>query len=413
MTPFQLSILFFFQLAVILGTCRIVGWLGARIGQPQVVGEMVAGVLLGPSVLGVLAPEWEEKLFPIESKPILFAVSQVGLAIYMFLVGVEFDFELIQKRIRSAAAVSLSGILAPFSLGAVAAWYLAPRWPLFSAHTSVQEGMLSWEPPCPLLHFRCWHESFTRKLTGTSLGMLALAAGSIDDAAAWCVLAVVLASFTGNASTALLAMGGGLGYVALIRLAGSKLLRCIAQRVEQAGEISHSILGVTLCLVMLGAWFTDFVGIYAVFGAFVLGVAVPKGFFAKALHHHLEKMTTTFLLPLFFVYSGLNTKIGLIIAPYLLGITLLLLTLAILGKGVACTVAAWMHGEPPREALAIGVLMNARGLMELIILNIGLERGIITPALFSMMVVMAIMTTLMATPAFNLFYRGLPKMKTW
>jgi Kef-type K+ transport system membrane component KefB len=173
--------------------------------------------------------------------------------------------------------------------------------------------------------------------------------------------------------------------------------------------MTHAMLGATLSIVMLGAWFTDRIGIYAVFGAFILGVAVPKGFFAKALHQHLEKMTTAFLLPLFFIYSGLNTKIGLIISPNLLGVTLLLLFLAIAGKGVACAAAAWLNGESPREALAIGALMNARGLMELIILNIGLERGIITPTLFTMLVVMAIVTTLMATPAFNLVRRGVPE----
>jgi Kef-type K+ transport system membrane component KefB len=165
------------------------------------------------------------------------------------------------------------------------------------------------------------------------------------------------------------------------------------------------MLGWTLALVMLGAWFTDRIGIYAVFGAFVIGAAVPKGLFAKALHEHLEKMTTAFLLPLFFVYSGLNTKIGLILAPELLWVTLLLLALAVIGKWVACAAAALFNGEPLREALAIGALMNARGLMELIILNIGLERGVITPMLFAMLVVMAVVTTLMATPAFN-FVRG-------
>jgi len=170
--------------------------------------------------------------------------------------------------------------------------------------------------------------------------------------------------------------------------------------------MTHAMLGTTLSLVMLGAWFTDAVGIYAVFGAFILGVAVPKGFFAEALHKHLEKMTTAFLLPLFFVYSGLNTRMDLIIAPELFGVTLLLLFLAIAGKGLACAAAAWWHGEPLREALAIGSLMNARGLMELIILNIGLERGVITPTLFTMLVFMAIVTTLMATPAFNLVRRG-------
>ena len=408
-TTFDISVLFFLQLAVILGFCRAVGWIAARLGQPQVVGEMIAGVILGPSVFGALAPGLQSALFPAASKPVLFAVSQVGLSVFMFLVGVEFDVGLIKSRLRSAAAVSISGILVPFALGASAAWFLAPHWPLFSEKTSGWEGMLFMGAAMSITAFPMLARIiYERGLTGTSLGTLALAAGSLDDAAAWCVLAVVMASFAGQPSVAVLAIGGGLAYVLVVWLFGTRLLKFMARKAEAAGGISHAMLGAMLSLVMLGAWFTDKVGIYAVFGAFILGVAVPKGFFAQALHQHLEKMTTSFLLPLFFVYSGLNTKIGLLLAPELLGITLLLLFLAIAGKGVACAAAAWLSGESPREALAIGTLMNARGLMELIILNIGLERGIITPTLFTMLVVMAVVTTLMATPAFNLVRRGEP-----
>lgn len=397
---------------MILGFCRAVGWVAARLGQPQVVGEMIAGVILGPSVLGSLVPGIQVALFPPASKPVLFAVCQVGLAVYMFLVGVEFDAGLIKSRFRSAAAVSISGILAPFALGAAAAWFLAPHWPLFSEKTSEWEEMLFMGAAMSITAFPMLARIiYERGLTGTSLGTLALAAGSIDDAAAWCVLAIVLASFAGSPSIAVVAIGGGLAYVLVVWTAGARLLNFLARKTEARGGMTHAMLGTTLSLVMLGAWFTDKIGIYAVFGAFILGVAVPKGFFAEALHKHLEKMTTAFLLPLFFIYSGLNTKIGLIIAPQLLGVTLLLLFLAIVGKGAACAAAAWLNGEPPREALAIGALMNARGLMELIILNIGLERGVITPTLFTMMVVMAVVTTLMATPAFNLVRRGSPEAR--
>ena len=394
---------------MILGFCRIVGWFAARLGQPQVVGEMIAGVILGPSVFGALAPVAQAALFPAASKPVLFAICQVGLSVYMFLVGVEFDAGLIRSRFRSAAAVSLSGILAPFALGAAAAWFLAPHWPLFSEKTGAWEGMLFMGAAMSITAFPMLARIiYERGLTGTSLGTLALAAGSIDDAAAWCVLAIVMASFAGDPLVAVVAIGGGLGYVLVVWVAGTRLLKFLAKKTEERGGMTHAMLGATLSLVMLGAWFTDRIGIYAVFGAFILGVAVPKGFFARALHRHLEKMTTAFLLPLFFIYSGLNTKIGLIIAPKLLGVTLLLLFLAVVGKGAACAAAAWLNGESPREALAIGTLMNARGLMELIILNIGLEHGVITSTLFTMLVVMAIVTTLMATPAFNFVRRGEP-----
>lgn len=403
MSTFQISVLFFLQMAVILGACRIVGWLAAKLGQPQVVGEMIAGVILGPSLFGALTPDLQKALFPLDSKAVLFAVCQIGLAVYMFLVGVEFDVHLIKTRLRSAAAVSISGILVPFALGAGAAWFLAPHWPLFSEKTTTGEGMLFMGAAMSITAFPMLARIiYERGLAGTSLGTLALAAGSIDDAAAWCVLAIVLASFAGDPVVAVLAIGGGIFYVALVWIVGVPLFRMMARKTEEHGGLTNAMLGTTLSLVMLGGWFTDAIGIYAVFGAFILGIAVPKGFFAQALHKNLEKMTTAFLLPLFFVYSGLNTKIGLLIAPELLGVTFLLLLLAIAGKGIACATAAWLHGEPVRESIAIGALMNARGLMELIILNIGLERGVITPTLFTMLVVMAIVTTLMATPAFNM-----------
>ena len=407
MTPFELSVRFFLQIAFILGACRLVGWLASKVGQPQVVGEMIAGVIIGPSILGALLPEAQGWIFPKESKPIIFSVCQIGLAVYMFIVGVEFDWTLIRSRLRSAAAVSLSGILAPFALGAAAAYFLKDHWPLFSPNTSMTEGMLFMGAAMSITAFPMLARIiFERGLTGTSLGTLALAAGSIDDAAAWCVLAIVLASFAGNATIAILAIGGGLLYVVFVAVAVRPLFVRMAAHAEKKKELSHPMLGFTFTLVMLGSWFTDAIGIYAVFGAFILGVAVPKGYFAEQLRIHIEKMTTSFLLPLFFIYSGLNTKIGLLNNINLLGVTLLLLALAIAGKGIACYLAARASGEPNRDALAIGTLMNARGLMELIILNIGLERGVITPTLFTMMVIMAILTTLMATPIFNLVSKG-------
>lgn len=411
MTPFELSVRFFLQIAFILGVCRLVGWIAARLGQPQVVGEMIAGVIMGPSLFGLFLPEWQAWMFPKESKPVIFSVCQIGLAVYMFLVGVEFDWTLIKSRLRSAATVSLSGILAPFALGALAAYLLRDHWPIFSEKTGLVESMLFMGAAMSITAFPMLARIiYERGLTGTSLGTLALAAGSIDDAAAWCVLAIVLASFANNPSIAAFAIGGGIAYVVFVAVAARPLLNHMARLTEKRGELTHSMLGFTFVLVMLGSWFTDRIGIYAVFGAFILGVAVPKGFFATQLHVHTEKMTTAFLLPLFFIYSGLNTKIGLINNPGLIGITLLLLALAILGKGVACYLAALAHGEPHRDALAIGTLMNARGLMELIILNIGLERGVITPTLFTMMVLMAVVTTLMATPIFNLVSGPRPKI---
>jgi Kef-type K+ transport system membrane component KefB len=200
------------------------------------------------------------------------------------------------------------------------------------------------------------------------------------------------------------AIGGGVLFAVVVLLVLRRLLKPLGERVAASGEMSQGTLVLVLTLVMLGAWFTDYIQIYAVFGAFVMGIAMPRGKFAAELHRIIYPLTTALLLPVFFVYSGLHTKIGLVNTPYLWMLTLLVLVAATLGKGVACYAAARWHGESHREAMGVGTLMNARGLMELIILNIGLQRGIIEPALFAIMVMMAIVTTLMATPIFERVY---------
>lgn len=402
---FDLSVLFFLQLAFILGVCRLVGWLAKRAGQSQVVSEMIAGVLMGPSLFGLVLPGVQELVFPKQSMTILFAVSQVGLSLYMFLIGLEFDIGLIRKRLRSALSVSLAGIVVPFFLGGVLATFLAGDGEFFAPGVSRLEAVLFMGASMSITAFpmlaRIIHE---RGLSGTSLGTLALAAGSLDDAAAWCVLAIVLASFAGDPAFAMIAIGGGVAYAVLLVTVGRRLLARLGAIVEREGAMSSGMLTVTLMLVMLGSWFTDWIRIYAVFGAFVMGVAMPRGKFADEVTRLVGPLTTTFLLPLFFVYSGLNTRIGLVNTPALWLVALLVLIAATVGKGVACWLAARLNGEPNREALAIGTLMNARGLMELMILNIGLERGIIQPTLFTIMVMMAIATTLMATPVFEWVY---------
>ena len=405
MTPFDLSVLFFLQLAVILAACRIVGIIFKRLGQSQVVSEMITGVLLGPSLLGWVSPEFSAYLFPPESKPILFSVCQVGLVLYMFLIGVEFDVDLIKSRIRSAASVSLAGILVPFFFGALIAFYLAGDIHLFSEKTTQTQAMLFMGAAMSITAFPMLARIiFEQGLSKTSTGTLALAAGAIDDAAAWCVLAIVLASFQDDFTLAVYAIGGGITFAIVTLVVIKRLLVPLGKMVEAAGEMSQGTLVFVLMLAMLGAWFTDMIQIYAVFGAFIMGIAMPRGKFAKELHRLIYPLTTAFLLPVFFIYSGLNTKIGLVNTPYLWSLTGIILVAAIIGKGGACYAAARLNGEKHREAMAVGTLMNARGLMELIILNIGLQRGIIEPALFTIMVLMAVITTLMTTPIFERIY---------
>jgi len=402
MSAFALSMLFFLQLAVILGVCRLTGLVFKHLGQSQVVSEMVAGMLLGPSLLGWLSPELSSQLFPPQSKAIIFTVSQVGLVLYMFLIGVEFDASLIRRRLRTAASVSVAGIAVPFVMGGGIALIIARDPLFFSEHTSVAQAVLFTGASMSITAFPMLARIiFEQGLSKTPLGTLALAAGSIDDAAAWCVLAVILASFQSDVMIAIHAIAGGAGFALLTLLVIKPLLLSLGRRVEQAGRMSQEMLVFVLMLLMVGAWFTDRIGIYSVFGAFIVGIAMPRGLFAVELQRMIQPLTTTLLLPVFFVYSGLNTKLGLVNTPYLWLMTLVILTASTLGKGGACYLAARLNGEPHRQALAVGALMNARGLMELIILNIGLERGLIQPGMFAIMVTMAVTTTLAATPIFE------------
>lgn len=405
MTSFEISVRVFLQLAVILAACRIVGRLARPLGQPQVVAEMITGVLLGPSLLGLLAPAAQAWLFPEPTKAVIYTLAQIGLVLYMFLVGLELDLELIRHRVRSAIAVSWAGIATPFLLGGGLALALRDKVPLFAPDVSRLQAALFFGAALSITAFpmlaRIIHE---RGLSGTSLGTLALAAGSLDDAAAWCLLAIVLSGFSGDPTIALVAIGGGAFYLVAMFTLGRRALARAYGWLGASGGRHSLILPTTLTLLCLAAWFTDAIGIYAVFGAFVFGACLPRGALQERLEGEVAPLTTVLLLPMFFVNSGLNTSLGLLDSWRLWGIAALVLVVAVVGKGVACGVAARLSGEPRREAVAIGALMNARGLMELILLNIAYERGVITQTLFTMLVLMAVVTTLMAVPAFNRVY---------
>jgi Kef-type K+ transport system membrane component KefB len=407
MNTFELSVLFFLQLALVLVVCRSVCWVAVRLGQPPVVGEMIAGVLLGPSLFGYFWPHAQQAMFPEASRPILFSGAQIALALYMFTVGLDFRMDLVHTRLRSAIAISASGILAPFVLGCGIAWLLLQHGGFFAAGVTAWQAVPFMGAAMAITAFPMLARIiYERGLSGTLVGALALAAGAIDDAAAWAVLALVLASFAGDPTIAWIALGGSALFIGVLFTIGRPLLRFIAAFAARDAASERAAFGWMMVLLMLAAWFTDTIRLYAVFGAFFLGVAVPRGAFATRLQASIEPLTTLLLLPLFFIYSGLNTRFDLVNEPSLWLVALAVLATAVLGKAGACYAAARVCGETHREAMGVGSLMNARGLMELIILNIGLERGIITPTLFSILVFMAIVTTLMATPMFNRFYRA-------
>lgn len=415
MNNVELAVHFLLQLAVILFVCRIVGLIAARLGQPQVVAEMIAGVCLGPSLWGAIPGirEWQGALFPWDpsqqtrdTQSYLFPASQLGLALYMFVVGMEFRVEIIRQSWKSSVMVSIAGMLAPFILGGLLGWFFHRHTMLFPPQTTPLEAILflgaamcitAFPMLARIIHFK--------GLAGTRMGTVAIGAGAIDDAAAWCLLAVVLASFDRQPASALLNVGGGLLFASATVLVVRPLLwrlqawLIVQDRLTDAGAV------VGLCCMALGAFTTDAIGLHAVFGAFLMGTAIPRGTFSRDLTQLIQPLTVLLLLPLFFVFSGLNTQIGLLNSVHLWLMCGLVVAAAFLGKGVACWLTAQATGLPRHEAMGLGVLMNARGLMELIIINIGLQRGVITAELFATLVIMAVVSTLLASPLFERLMR--------
>jgi Kef-type K+ transport system membrane component KefB len=318
------------------------------------------------------------------------------------VVGMEFRVDIVRRQLKSAVAVSIAGMVAPFLLGVALAWILFYQTDLFPKKTSLGEATLflgasmcitAFPMLARIIHFK--------KLTGTTMGTVALGAGAINDATAWCLLAVVLASFENNWSRAVINISAGFAYVAIVLLVVRPLLDRAKGWLVRDGTLTDAGFVMILALMAAGAWFTDLVGLHAVFGAFVMGAAIPRGVAVRDLIGRIQPLTVALLLPLFFTYSGLNTKIGLLNSGFLWLMCGAILAAAVLGKGVACWLAARATGISNREALGIGTLMNARGLMELIIINIGLQRGVISEGLFATLVIMAVVTTLMASPMFE------------
>jgi Kef-type K+ transport system membrane component KefB len=344
---------FLLQAGVVLLACRLVGGLATRLGQPRVIGEMVAGILLGPSFLGLLAPAAHAALFPPASLGLLSSASQLGLVLYMFIVGTHLQTGVIRRAFRSAAVISLAGIVVPFVLGAALARHLHGDGRFFAAGVSVPQGAVYLGAAMAVTAFpvlaRIIHD---RGIGGTALGTLALAAGATDDAVAWCLLAAVLAGLNPD----------------------------------------FNVVG--------------FLGSHAVFLAFLAGALLPRTQAAREIGRRIEVLAGAVLVPLFFACSGLSTHLNLLWSRELVLVSIVVILIASIGKAVACGVATRLTGRDNREAMAIGALMNARGLMELIVLNIGLEHGLITPTLFTVMVVMTLTTTLAAGPLFEWAWRG-------
>jgi len=394
------------QLAAVVIAARGVGFLFRRIGQPQVVGEMVAGILLGPSFLGWAAPGLSARLFPPDSLGFLSSVSQVGLLVFMFLVGLELNPRLLRGRGHTAVVTSHASIAVPFVLGALLSLHLYPR---LSDRTvgftgfALFMGAAMSVTAFPVLA-RILSE---RRLMHTRVGAVTLACAAVDDVTAWCILAVVVAivGARGGDAQPWATVAGAAAYAAAMVLGVRRLLAPLERRFERDGRMTQDVLGVILLAALASAWATEAIGVHALFGAFLAGAVMPKGkAFVQALDGKLQDVTVVLLLPLFFAFTGLRTRIGLVEGGEMWGWCALVVLVAVAGKFGGSAAAARLTGMSWREAGAIGALMNTRGLMELVILNIGLDIGVISPAVFAMMVLMALATTFMTSPLLELLY---------
>ena len=388
------------QILVVLGAARLVGWAMGLIGQPRVVGEMAAGIVLGPSVLGALAPGASASLFPPASLGFLSALSQVGLLLFMFLVGLELDPKTLRAHGRAALVTSASSIVAPFALGVLLARGSYPAYvpegvPFYQFALFLGAAMSV--TAFPVLA-RILAE---RGLLRTPLGTMAIVCAALNDVAAWCILAAIVALVraSGTGLPLWLTIGGSGLYVALVLGPGRMLLARIAADVRRKGGLTRDALAMTMLAVLASAWATELLGVHALFGAFLVGAAMPKDEgLVRAILDRLEDAMVVIFLPLFFAFTGLRTRVSLIDGAAAWALCGLLIAVAVAGKLGGTAVAARASGMGWRDATALGVLMNTRGLMELVILNVGLDIGVISPILFAMMVLMALATTLMTTP---------------
>ena len=388
------------QITVILAVCRVMGGIFRRFHQPRVVGEMFAGILLGPSLLGWVAPHFSAYLFPPASLGFLNALSQVGVIIFLFLVGLGIDPKELKHQGHAAVLVSHVSITAPFVLASLLALYLYPR--LSDDSVSFTNFALFMGAAMSITAFpvlaRILNE---RDMMQTRLGTVAIACAAVDDVTGWCILAyIVVLIRAAHDTTSIWVTLGGITLFVLIMIYGVRfLLRGLERTFQKYGEISENRMAILILLALGSALCTERLGIHLLFGSFLMGAIMPKEpKFVRYILDRLETITITLLLPLFFAFTGLRTNVGLMKGPAMWFYCGLIILVATSGKLGGSTVAGWLSGMPLRESAGLGTLMNTRGLMELVILNIGLDIKVISPALFSMMVLMALFTTFMTTP---------------
>lgn len=390
------------QIVAIVIIARIFGFIFKKIGQPSVIGEIIAGIALGPSLLGLYFPEFSASLFPVESLGNLKFLSQIGLILFMFVIGMELDVKVLKNKANDAVVISHASIIIPFALGISLAYFIfddfAPdgvKFLSFSLFLGISMSITAFPVLARIVQERGMHKS--------RLGAIVITCAAADDITAWCLLAVVIAIVkAGNFESALYVILSAVFYLLIMLLLIKPFLERISDLSKSKENLGKSIVAIFFIILIISSYTTEIIGIHALFGAFIMGVIMPNNTkFRNLFIDKVEDVSVILLLPLFFVFTGLKTEIGLLKDPYLWEITGLIVLVAIVGKFFGSSIAAKFVGQSWRDSLIIGALMNTRGLMELIVLNIGLELNVLSPEIFTMMVVMALVTTFTTGPALN------------
>jgi Kef-type K+ transport system membrane component KefB len=391
------------QIITIIIVARFFGWIFRKIGQPSVIGEIIAGIFLGPSLLGMYFPEFSLALFPIQSLGNLQFLSQIGLILFMFVIGMELDLKVLKNKANEAVVISHASIVIPFALGIGLAFFVyksfAPEgipFLSFSLFMGIAMSITAFPVLARIVQERGIHK--------TRLGAIVITCAAADDITAWCLLAVVIAIVkAGTFESALYVIALAFLYVIVMLFIVKPFLKRVGDLYAKSENLSKPVVAIFFLTLILSSYATNIIGIHALFGAFMTGVIMPDiSKFRTIFIEKVEDVSVILLLPLFFVFTGLRTEIGLINDPYMWKVTGFIILVAVVGKFLGSALAAKFVGQSWRDSLTIGALMNTRGLMELVVLNIGLDLKVITPEVFTMMVIMALVTTFMTGPALDI-----------
>ena len=391
------------QIVMIILTARIFGWFFKKIGQPTVIGEIIAGIVLGPSLVGMYFPEFSAALFPEASLGNLKFLSQIGLILFMFVIGMELDVKVLKNKASEAIVISHASIIIPFAMGIGLSYFVynqfAPQgveFLSFSLFMGIAMSITAFPVLARIVQERGIHK--------TRLGAIVITCAAADDITAWCLLAVVIAIVkAGDFVGSLYVISLALLYVLAMLFIVKPFLKRIGDLYAEKENIGKPVMAIFFLLLIISSYATEVIGIHALFGGFMMGAIMPDiAKFRMIFIEKVEDVSVILLLPLFFVFTGLNTQVGLLNDPYLWKVTAGIIAVAVIGKFVGSALAARFVGQNWHDSFTIGALMNTRGLMELIVLNIGLELKVLTPEVFTMMVIMALVTTFMTGPALDL-----------